>query len=242
MTSRRNFVSALATAPLAALPEILPAATFGESSDDVAPLWEEWIDLDERIAEAWDRYAGAIDRLPFWANTGPRYIASDGSYVGENVGWPLDLSVTPPEYSGVWRLARPSKYDYRAEFKRMAGLFGESIAKAAYIRNLRNLVRLHQAQREEFQKVRLNELEAEWNRLGDRQSDLADEILDHPDISINAAAAKLVVGIWFIEPERVVGMPLDRFRPALEALSPHLTGRIAADVVRLIASDMRSFE
>lgn len=236
MTTRRAFISTLTAAPIAGLPAIVQAAELGAPGGDIASLWAEWISLDQRIDEAHDRYSTARDALPFWAKSGPRCICADGSYDGAEVGWPLDVTVLPPKFSGAQRIARLSPYDLREEFLLSAGWAGEAQAKKTYIRRRRRLAELLKAQRAERQKLKLPELEAALAALRDRRYDLASEILNSSDRSINAAAAKLVVAIWFeAAPFRLDGMPLDHFSAPLESLAPHLTGQIATDVARLLA-------
>lgn len=235
-STRRAVLTGLAAAPIAGRLASVRAAQPDTKTVDIASLWGEWISLDQQIEDAYARYAAARDALPFWAKPGPQYICADGAFDGPEVGWPLDVTVEPPKFSGARRIARLSTYDLRVEFHRYAGWAGEAQAKKIYILRLRKLAKLRKAQRAEQQKLGLKELEVALDVLLDRRYDLTSEILNSSDCSINAAAAKLVVAIWFeASPPRLEGMPLNHFTAPLESLAPHLTGQIATDVARLLA-------
>lgn len=109
-------------------------------------------------------YLAALDQLPAWAKSGPRLLAHDGTYCGRDVGWPLDVDVTPPEHQSVYRVCRLSTYDVKERFDFEMSVFPNPPAVRAIHRanmraTLRKVIARIRAQKAERARVGLDENE-----------------------------------------------------------------------------------
>ena len=233
--SRRILAAGLALAPIAGFPAIAAGPPLNARSPALCELWREWLSLGEMIISADAKRDAAYGALPAWAKSGPKYLEHDGTFSGPVVGWPMDVTVPPPE-ARVFRLVRPSAEDFRQCYEMSESWGNRSEAKKAYVAALRKLARRRMDQRAEEKKVGLPELDRASAALIDRRCDLANAILDLVDDSADATAAKLLVALCLTEdynslPDVILG----HYDAPLKALQPHLTGRIAIDVGSLLA-------
>jgi hypothetical protein len=235
-SSRRALLGGLMAAPVVLA---TPASALGGSSSAVHDLWNERRalrpvsrDLEERIEEA-------TAKMPWWAQEGPDLLKHDGTFIGSIVGWPAIQDMEPPS-QGAYRLIRPSPMNLRKDYDRWISVWGrppgtDASARQQYVKNLRALALRRRQQNIERAKVGRDELEARYDNTRDHVLDLnvAIEGLSgfHPD----ALAAKLLVGLhWTASTADSTGSNCESLRPTLEALRPHLSGNIAADVADLL--------
>jgi hypothetical protein len=233
--SRRALATGLALAPVVGLP-----ALAGESGPAVANLWDDWRAFIADYLDAAAKRDAAEKAMPFWAQPGPGNLYSDGSYRGEIIYAPLDITIPPPDRPGdlsISRLVRRTLADCRRDLEFRTKIFGDgAAAKKTYRARLRQLARVRMAQRAEMRKVGLPELDQAQDLAVNRMSDAATAILECPSCRADAIAAKIIVAIWFdtvsSQFEHItIGYYLVH---ALKALQPQLTGRIRADVGFLI--------
>ena len=229
--SRRSLAAGLALAPIATLP-----ALAGESGPSIVRLWDDWRALIPEYLEADAKRDAAEKAMPFWAQPGPGRLFSDGSYRGEIIHAPLDMTTSPPDQSGVCRLVRKTLADCQKDLKFNINFFGdEATARKAYRKGLRKLARVRMAQRAEMRKVGLPELDRARGVALNSMFDAATSILECKSCCPDAIAAKIIIAMWFdkddVSFERIC---LGDMAYAVKALQPQLSGRIRADTVFLI--------
>ena len=240
--SRRAFAAGVALAPVDALPAIAAGPLPAARSPALCELWQKWLSVGEMIASLDAERDAAYGALPAWAKSGPKYLEHDGTFSGPVVGWPMDVTVPPPE-TRVFRLVRPSLEDYQQFYEMSESWGNRSEAKKAYVAALRKLARRRMDQRAEERKVGLPELDRESAALCELYCNLAHAILDLVDNSADAAAAKLLIALCLTEDyNSLPDVSLGHYDAPLRALQPRLTGRIAIDVGSLLAGDERLVE
>lgn len=98
-------------------PVFLPISSLVEPFSAAVQLWED----RQRYVEAYRvqrrAFNAAYRHYPEWAKGGPRLIDDAGNLVGDETGYPLDISVEPPKRPGHYRVARPSLYDVKNDFE-----------------------------------------------------------------------------------------------------------------------------
>jgi hypothetical protein len=230
--SRRALAAGLALAPVAGLP-----ALAGESGPTVAKLWDDWRAFIADYLEANAKRDAAFKAMPFWAQPGPGHLYSDGSYRGETMYAPLDVTIPPPDRPDVFRTVRRTLACCQRDFelRKQWGTEASAPAKKAYRTQLRKLARVRMAQRAEMRKVGLPELEQARSVALSSMFDTATSILECESCCADAIAAKITVAMWLDEPAASFERTnLGDMTYAIKALQPQLTGRIRADVGFLI--------
>jgi len=222
--SRRSLAGAAA---VAAVGLIMPMAD--ANSLTLIELCDEWRSLRQPHRESWAMLIAAMDALPAWAKSGPKYMKNDATLSGPEVGWPMDMTVLPPEY-GTYRIVRPSPKDYRQRYEH-SKLINIANAKSAYVKGLRRIARLRMAKREEELKLGIPELQRKYDAIVRRIFDLGYAILNLDEHSPDATASKLLMALYFDnEDDMQTNDALGNYEAVLKSLRPHLTGRIATDV------------
>ena len=110
--SRRSIAVGLALAPVAGLPALADA-----SGPNVTKLWDDWRAFIADYLEADAKRDAAEKAMPFWAQPGPGRLYSDGSYRGEIIYAPLDITIQPPDRSDAFRTVRRTLADCRRNFE-----------------------------------------------------------------------------------------------------------------------------
>jgi hypothetical protein len=234
-SSRRALATGLALAPVVGLP-----ALAGESGPTVANLWDDWRAFIAAYLDATAKRDAAFKAMPFWAQPGPGRLYSDGSYRGETIYAPLDVTIPPPDRPDdprVFRTVRRTLADCRRDFELRKQWATEASAsvKNVYRTQLRKLARVRMAQRAEMRKVGLPELEQARSVAMTSMFDTATSILECESCCADAIAAKITVAMWLDEPASSFERThLGDMTYAIKALQLQLTGRIRADVGFLI--------
>lgn len=221
------------------------ADILGEQSSGIAHtpsgsalLWAErqiLVEQNNALSAAWK---AADDQLPSWAKSGPRLLAHDGTYCGQHVGWPLDVSVKPSEHQSAYRVCRLSLHDVKENFDFQVGLFPGMSAEARAIHranmrsSLRKVIALVRAQRAEHTRVGLYEIESQLEVVNDALSSVDDKILDKQQTA-DAKAAKILLSLQqncSLDSSAANDFEMELACVPLEMLLPQLTGLIGEHV------------
>jgi hypothetical protein len=201
-----------------------------------AVLWAErqtYVVENNALGKA---YRTAYDQLPAWAKPGPRLIAHDGTYCGDEVGWPLDLNVTPSEHQSAYRVCRVSPSDIKKHFEFSAGMFPGSPAvrsrsRATMRASLRKVIARVREQRAEKDRLGLYENERQSLVLSKKQWRVEEAI--QSERSADAKAAGIMIALQdncLLESSAEDDSEMELACVALELLFPQLTGLIQEHV------------
>ncbi|MGY4499176.1 hypothetical protein ACVWYH_003107 [Bradyrhizobium sp. GM24.11] len=162
-TTRREFSKWLAGAAASATAATaVPAlADVAAPGNEASSLWQERQLHVEALRSLSQAYLEASERLPDWAKGGLNMIDSEGNPCGEEVGWPLDMTIAPPTIEGAGRLVRPSIYGVRQEFETFMAMAGAGPGSAARVR-----ARAQMRERIKLIVARLRERKRLYEELG----------------------------------------------------------------------------
>jgi hypothetical protein len=240
-SERENFVTRRAAfKPIAAAAfasaAVIPAVANAQPSSELHTLWNKRRAIRPVYLQGRAAIKAAEDALPWWAQTGPMYLAHDGTFTGIHVGWPAIRELEPSEMVGVLRLARPSQHDLRKDYEQHCSLWGDSAsARARYRDKLRKFAVRRREQKAEEQKVGLPALEKQHEAVVDGLVALNDAIETVSDQTADAVAASLLVELNYEGSLRDnTGVNIQGIARALRILLPSLTGNIAVDVADLL--------
>lgn len=228
--TRRSVAAGLVAGAAATV--AIPAAS--APAEAVDRLWRAYVALIPEARRLTAAEAEAERRMPFWARRGPAYIAGDGSYAGDAVGWPLDLAVQPGRRSpSHWVLCRPGPSDVQEAFDVAVQMHPESRdwARANYRRHMRALVERLRAQKAERSRVGLPTIEAAYQANFDQRFDLIHQIEAMPPCP-DSTAALILHGAMFMKN----GSAVDNL-PGLHVLThlrSHVSGLVKEHVEQLL--------
>ncbi len=193
--ARRSFLTALAvTVPLAATVATPALAAVGASRSKIDELYEERTELAARSRLLQEQLRAATASMPWWAQAGHEYLRGDVTWTGGIVGWPaIDDDRKPSQPTRTYMVQkRPSPHTILKDFEFDLRFFGEERRpeiRATYRRRMRELVARLRRQRDEEAKAGLAAISAQLDTLGERLSEL-DEQIEELDVSGADAAQK----------------------------------------------------
>jgi hypothetical protein len=195
-TSRRFFISALATTPAIALPAIASPAPAGTTA---LCLWAERQTHVERLRDLVAAYTEANAKLPAWARPGHRSIDQDGNPCGEICSWPLDETVTPPPFN-AWRVVRASTWDAKENFDFGVRVFHwtgkhRAIQRAAMRRTVRAIIGRLREQNRLRDELGISELDRQIEATTDALMDAEYYFHECDGEGPNIVAARLMIGL-----------------------------------------------
>jgi hypothetical protein len=235
LVSRRDAFKPIAAAALASA-AVIPAVANAQPSSELHTLWNKRRAIRPVYLQNRATLHAAEAALPWWAQTGPMYLAHDGTFTGIHVGWPAIRDLEPPKIAGASRLLRPSKYDLRADYDQTCRMSGDSPeARASYAARLRQFRTRRREQKAEEQKLGLPELEKRNEAIIDGLVAINTVIESLPDQTADAIAASLMIELNYEASLRDnTGVNMQGIARALRILLPSLTGNIAADAADLL--------
>jgi hypothetical protein len=224
-----------------AVAALVPLPAFGGgdgNADELDTLWRRWRAETAFSNELSRKWKEAHDSLPWWAAPGPQYLRADGTMDGAEVGWPAIQDMQPPEDEMVRRLIRPGLGDLQ-QLRQTEGVFGTGEAQARYRRRVRELANRRYAQKLEWRKAGIFEIQQLQDDCCDRSAELEEEIKALPP-SLPALAARLLIEFFDNSFRSDTLADFNETLPvALAALLPLLSGQLAADVADLLADPER---
>jgi hypothetical protein len=199
-----------------------------------ALLWAERQTLVARSNRLYQEWQVAHEKLPAWAKPGPRNIDSDGTHCGDEVGWPLDVSVSPPDRPGVYRICRLSPKEIRENFDFAVRTFaksdvGRAQARARMRDSMRKLIARVRIQRKEWSKAGLNDLDRQIDAVSNERFDIEMSI-EQKYKSADAKAASIFISLQdnCLQTDTAEdNSEINLACIAIELLQPRLTGLIA---------------
>jgi hypothetical protein len=235
LVSRRDAFKPIAAAAFAGA-AVIPAVANAQGSSELHTLWNKRRAIRPVNLQSKAALKAAEAALPWWAQTGPVYLAHDGTHTGIHVGWPAIRELEAPKTEGAVRLLRPSQYDLRKEYDQHCGIWGDSpSARARYRDKLREFAVRRREQKAEEQKLGLPELETRNEAIVDGLVAVNDAIESLPDQTADAIAASLMIELNYEASLRDnTGINMQGIARALRILLPSLTGNIAADAADLL--------
>lgn len=213
-TSRRGFLmnTIVSAASVATATALVPSQSIADLSaptskllridqaaddDRVQMLWNERTAATRRLRRTWADTTAAEASMPEWAQSGPMYLLSDGSYGGTVVGWPrIEGGRLPVGQAMINK--RPGPHDLEKNFNlavRQGGQRSRKMAQRTYDRALAALNDRRARQRAERDKVGLTELNATLDNLADLISELNEQIEAIPGVSPTKTAAVFMIAI-----------------------------------------------
>jgi hypothetical protein len=223
--ARRSFLTGLAvTLPIATTVAVPALAAPGASRTEIDDLYAERTELAAQSRALVEAYRAAEAAMPWWAQTGcePR--------TGAFSGWPAicDEDGNP---STRFVRQRPSPIDIRKDCEELLRYLGEdkrAAVRGEYRHRMRELIARLRLQREEKRKVRLPDLEAQLEAIGDQIFDFDDRLqkfeVPPEHMPQKAAAVLLITSHLDHHGDRSLGTSV---LATLDALRPFLTGLIS---------------
>lgn len=234
--SRRGMIAGLA---VVAVPPVLTSSAFSatETPDQaVDRLWRRYTDL---VVEGKDLHRAlneAEAALPEWARVGPQYLRGDGTFCGDEVGWPRDESIQPPNGRNIMLCVRSGTREIEDRFAFDVRTWPKKrdLARSYYRDRMRKLVARLRAQRAEEERVGLPAIIAADDINYEKRGDIEDAIELTPPCP-NATAALLLIECKNLSRNCTIGN-----LPGLNVLQhwrPNLSGLIGEHVNLLLDSD-----
>jgi hypothetical protein len=193
--SRRSLVTSAAALPELAVP-VAAVATCSADDARINALWAERTATAGELRGLHREIEEAESKLPEWARPGPKYLRSDGTYGGEDVGWPLIQGGRTPEDGVINK--RPSPDDIRETFEIHVRHRGEDVwqrvkdAQKVYEKSMAELNERLRLQRIEKERVGLAGCDERQEALCDRSNDIDDAIEAMPATAAKAAAMFMI--------------------------------------------------
>jgi hypothetical protein len=209
-------------------------------ADEVDRLYRAYIAMLPEKRRLNDELTATEKAIPEWARLGPKYLAPDGTFHGERVYWPRDVTMTPAPW--LDKICRPGPDDLRQQYENFLtneftatyqSCLTEADALRWYRRQLRALVARQHAQKAEEDRVGYHKLEAAYDAFCDKVWE-PERQLKRLAPTVNSAAALILM-------KADIEYRKDQYADVVDAtmlhhLMPALSGMIREHVEHLLSS------
>lgn len=200
------------------------------NDQEVTGLWLNYTRLRAEHQALMRDIREAQSHLPWWAQSGPKYLHSDGTIGGDIVHWPAIQHMAPPAHPALFRNLRPSRAELEQYWTHdYLGDIGRKQLDAA----LRALDARLAAVAAEEARLGLPELNARDDIVYDAMWKAAKELGNLPPATPLAVGAQLLLDCLDCEvPELETSKnpECEVCLPRLRSLQPYLFGPLADDV------------